>query len=78
MNTTLAVVFSIVYLLEAGFLFFLGNSLHRVPALVIGLVVALAALWATYAFLQKSTTSHPTVILIVVALVVAIALVFAL
>jgi hypothetical protein len=59
-------------------LFFLGNSLHRVPALVIGLAVALAALWATYVFLQKSTTGHPAVILVVVALVLAIALVFAL
>jgi hypothetical protein len=52
--------------------------LHRVPALVIGLAVALAALWATYVFLQKSTTGHPAVILVVVALVLAIALVFAL
>jgi hypothetical protein len=76
MKTIIAVVFSILFLLEGAVLFFMANKESFLTPLIIWVAVACACIWAIYVMSAKFGWTHPILLMCVAFVIIGFLLFF--
>ena len=71
MDKVAAILFTILYIAETVFLFFLGDSSKHIPSLLIAFAIAVVLIWIGD-YLAKKHMRHPVLAVIIIGILITL------